>query len=254
MTRFVMVVNMAGNDDLKVYRGEDYVINDSVKIHQCTLGEICDFGEQRYFSLIYTLTSTPTDMKYILFLNDIDWNEISDFELFMMQYTSLDMEDTQILFGDLDFSKYKIYLNQENEEPCIYNPETDSVIDKSVYELIVSYLRKSHCLKKNVERAMTETTKEVLIEEAKEQYEENLNKKYKSMLIPSISTMINMDGFNYTHETIWDIKINAFMDSVNKIQKIKKANLLLQSGYSGFGVDLNKVNKKDLNYFSGSDD
>jgi len=249
-----MVVNMAGNDDLKVYRGEDYVINDSVKIHQCTLGEICDFGEQRYFSLIYTLTSTPTDMKYILFLNDIDWNEISDFELFMMQYTSLDMEDTQILFGDLDFSKYKIYLNQENEEPCIYNPETDSVIDKSVYELIVSYLRKSHCLKKNVERAMTETTKEVLIEEAKEQYEENLNKKYKSMLIPSISTMINMDGFNYTHETIWDIKINAFMDSVNKIQKIKKANLLLQSGYSGFGVDLNKVNKKDLNYFSGSDD
>lgn len=242
------------NDPLQVYRGEDYVINSYIKIHQATLGEICDVGEENYFSVVHSITATPTDMKYLLSLKDIDWNKVDDYELFLMNYQSFIPERTYVLFGDLDFTKYEIMVERDNEELCLYNKENNSVIDKSIYTLIVSYLRKAHGLSRNVERAMTETTKEVLLEEAKEQYESQQNKEYKSTLVPLISTMINMEGFNYTHENIWNMKINAFLDSVRRIQKIKNADILLQSGHSGFGVDLKKINKKQLNYFSESDD
>ena len=36
-----------------------------------------------------------------------DWNEMSNFELFVMLYRSADPECTKLLFGDLDFMKFE---------------------------------------------------------------------------------------------------------------------------------------------------
>ena len=65
--------------------------------------------------------------------------------------------------------------------------------------------------------------------------------------------MINCEGFKYNHTQVWDMKINAFMDSVKRIYKIKNAELLLQSGYSGFGISLKDVDKKQLNWLGELD-
>ena len=65
--------------------------------------------------------------------------------------------------------------------------------------------------------------------------------------------MINSEGFKYNHSQVWDMKINAFMDSVKRIPKIKNAFLLLQSGYSGFGVDLKKIQNKQLDWLGELD-
>ncbi|MDE7238410.1 MAG: hypothetical protein K2N41_01705, partial [Lachnospiraceae bacterium] len=59
---------------------------------------------------------------------------------------------------------------------------------------------------------------------------------------------VNYDGFKRNDQTVWDMNLFAFMDSIRRIDKIRNSNLLLQSGYSGFGVDLKKVNKEELNY------
>ena len=47
--------------ELQLYFGDDYVINDKIKIHQVTIGELADYGEALYFSMIHTLTATPSD-------------------------------------------------------------------------------------------------------------------------------------------------------------------------------------------------
>lgn len=237
------------SDELSIYRGYDYHINDFISVHLPTLGEIQLYGEEKYFQLVRNIIATPTDMKYMLSTINIDWNECDDFTLFLILYRSISQEDVTILFNDLNLLDYEIFTNQENGETVLYNPKTQNIIDRSIYELITNYLRKAHGFEKNVEKAMTETTRIVLLEEAKEQWESSKDKEYKSFLLPLISTMINMEGFNYNHETIWNMKINAFMDSVKRIQNIKNANLLLSSGYSGFGIDLSKINKKELNYF-----
>lgn len=187
-------------------------------------------------------------------MSNIDWNEISDYEAFLMRYRTFTKDLTKIIFGDLDLCEFKIFNRKDNGEIVLYNALKDITIDRSIYEIVVKYLRKTHNLSKNVERAMTETTKIVLLEEAKEQFEMNQDKEYKSVLLPLISRLTNMEGFKYGWTDVWDMKINAFMDAVSSIQHIKNANLLLFSGYSGFGVDLKKVSKDSLNYFARSDE
>ena len=44
------------------------------------------------------------------------------------------------------------------------------------------------------------------------------------------------------------MKLYAFMDSVMRIKKIKNADLLLQSGYSGFGINIKKIDKNEINW------
>jgi hypothetical protein len=47
-------------DELLLYFGDDYVINDQIRIHQPTIGEIVA-GEREYFSMVHTLTAIPSD-------------------------------------------------------------------------------------------------------------------------------------------------------------------------------------------------
>lgn len=68
-----------------------------------------------------------------------------------------------------------------------------------------------------------------------------------------ISAMINSEGFKYNHEQVWNMKINAFMDSVKRIGKIKNAQLLLQSGYSGFGISFDDIDKKQIDWLGELD-
>lgn len=242
------------NDELQIYRGKDYFVSDKIIIHQPTLDEICDWGEQKYFSFVFSFTATPTDLKYQLHKMGKDWNETSDYDLFLLSHRAFTPDLSGLLFKDLNFCDFEICLNKENEEVVLYNREKDIVFDRSIYEITVDYIRKSHNLKKNVEIAMTETTKEVLLEEAKENLEASDSKEYKSFLLPLISTMINMDGFKCSWTDVWGMKINAFMDSVYRIQHIKNADLMLSSGCSGFGVDLKKINKNEINYFYRPDE
>ena len=96
------------NDELKIYRGEDFVVSKHIKIHQATLDEICDYGEQEYYSMVYNLIATPQSYKVQLWDMDIDYTEMTPYELFYkMICGSLSHEKTSILFGDLDFKKFK---------------------------------------------------------------------------------------------------------------------------------------------------
>ena len=119
--------------------------------------------------------------------------------------------------------------------------------------MIVDYLRAVHNIEKDERMPANESTKMILIEDDRDAIEINQRKEYHSQLKNLISSMINCEGFKYNHSQVWDMKINAFMDSVKRITKIKNANLLLQSGYSGFGINLKDVDKKQLNWLGELD-
>ena len=239
------------NDELKIYRGEDFVISDYIRIHQPTLNEICDYGEKEYFSMIYQLCATPQNMKWQLWDAGIDYTEITPYELFYsIIYKMFTIEQTSIIFGDLDFSKFQLMQRKDDESIFLCQVIDDNlvIIDEFTYNMITDYLRKVHDIEKDEKMPANESTKMVLIEDAKDEYEMSKNKEYHSQLKNLISSMINSEGFKYNHSQVWDMKINAFMDSVKRISKIKNAGLLLQSGYSGFGVDLKGIDKKELDW------
>lgn len=240
-------------DELKLYRGIDYPVNNFILIRQPTLGDICSYGEQEYFNMIHTICSVGADMKWQLDDLGIDYTKISDFELF--SYVLIHMltkDQTKILLGDtINFSQMQIMFNadlQENVLVQFLDNGENIQLDRYVYSSIVNIIRKMHRLKRNDELPGNESTKQLLIEDAREAHEENQNKPYKSFLLPLISSMVNSEGFKYNAQDIFNMKIYPFMDAVQRIEKIKNANLLMQSGYSGFGIDLKKIDKETLNW------
>ena len=244
------------NDELKIYRGEDLVVSDHIVIHQPTLSEICDYGERNYYSMIYQLTSTPQSMKSQLWDIGIDYTEITPYQLFYnFLYKIYPQEKTSIIFGNLDLTKFQVMQRKDDESIvlCQYIDNDLVIIDEFTYNMIADYLRAVHNIEKDERMPANESTKMILIEDDRDAIEINQRKEYHSQLKNLISSMINCEGFKYNHSQVWDMKINAFMDSVKRITKIKNANLLLQSGYSGFGINLKDVDKKQLNWIGELD-
>ena len=245
----MIVLERLIKDDLLIYRGNDFIINDKITIHQCTLDEICTYGEYNYFALINTLTAVGADMKFQLFDAGIDYTKISDYQLFYsFLCRGISQEQSSIILGTLDFSKFEILSRQTTGDLVLYDKSDDIIIDEYTYLLIVDALRKMHGLKRNNQIPANESTKQALIDDARDEYIANINKKHTSQLQNMISTMVNSEGFKYNHDEVWNMKINAFLDSVKRISKIKDAGLLLQSGYSGYGVNLKDIPNKRLDW------
>ena len=203
--------------------------------------------------MVYTLCSVGADLKWQLDDIGVDYTQIDDFELFYSLLSrSYSKEQTRILFGDvLDFSEMQLMYNnnlQENVLVQFFDDETYIQIDRYVYNAIVSTLRKIHRIKRNDEIPGNEATRQILIEDARDEYEENKNKPAKPYLLPLVSAMVNSTGFKRDDKSVFGMNIYAFMDSVARISKIKNSELLLQSGYSGFGIDLKKVNSDETNW------
>ena len=257
MTRCVEVGDLLLiNDELKIYRGEDYVVSNYIKIHQPTLDEICDYGEREYYSMIYNITATPQSLKVQLWDMGIDYTTITPFELFYnILYKAYPKEKTSIIFGDLDFTRFQVMQRKDDESILLYQVIDNQpvIIDEFTYNVIMDYLRQVHIIHKDEKIPANNTTKMILIEDDREEYEKNKNKEYHSQLKNMVSAMINSEGFKYNHSEVWNMKINAFMDSVKRISKIKNADLLLQSGYSGFGVNLKEVSNKQIDWLGELD-
>lgn len=275
------------NDELKIYRGDDFVISDEIKIHQPTLGEICSYGEREYYAMVYMLTATPQTMKWQLWdALGIDYTEITPYKLFCtILHNLFNKAQTSILFGDLDITKYEmvkdnkgkvaLYQKLQKNIPVKKNgllnrilqflkkklkiekqtvngmQYVDSFIYEDDYNKIVDYLRESHGIVKDEKIPANETTKMILIEDARDEFLMSQGKEWHSNLKNLVSAMVNSPGFKYTHSDVWDMKINAFTDSVKRISRIKNADLLLQSGYSGFGINLKDISDKQIDWLGG---
>lgn len=48
-------------DELQLYFGDDYIVNDKITIKQPCIGDIITCGEAAYFSMVHTLTAIPSD-------------------------------------------------------------------------------------------------------------------------------------------------------------------------------------------------
>lgn len=232
-------------DQLQLYFGKDYVINDQIKIKQATIGDIVDFGEAQYFGMVHTITAIPSDMKSQLWDIGVDWMEIEDFELFLMLAPTLPFEKTRLLFGDLDFTKLKPYKNHENGDILLADPESGIKIDKLIYLKIVNYLRKVHNITPKIERAANKRTKQILIDEDRMRIQTNKDKPFKSYLLPLISSVKVRMG--YTRDYVRNEGYYEFIDDLSRLQIIHNVDHLLAGCYAGT-IDMKKINKQELNW------
>lgn len=239
-------------DELQMYYGLDYKIDDQITIKQPTMGDIIEFGEHKVFSSIMPFVSNPTTYRLQLWDMGIDWNKISDYELFLTLIQGSNKEDTSLIFGDIDFSSLQPYMNQSNNEIVLMNQDQTLIIDEYKYMHMREYIRLMFNQYPKVEKAKGRATKEAIIDEERikllNEQRLNKNKKNKSIYLPLISAMVNHPGFKYKKNELKEVGIVEFMDSVKRLQVYESTVALMSGIYSGF-CDTSKMNlSKDLNW------
>ena len=236
-------------DKLKLYFGEPYVVNDKIIIRQPSIGEILEYGEKEFYSMLNPFVSNPTSYRLRLWDSGVDWNKISDYELFAALVHEMDVNQTNILFGNVDFSLFERTIKQLNGETSItlYNKKQDIEIDEKTYENIALYVRTMFDIFPKVEKAKGKTTKEAIIDEDRMNLERRKNEEYSSDLLPLISSCLNHPGFKYKKNELREVGIVEFMDSVKRLQIYESTNALLKGMYSGM-VDTSKINKEEFNF------
>lgn len=236
-------------DELQLYVGRDYKVNDYIKIHIPRVGEIVDYGEREYYQMVYSLTAIPSDMKSSLADAGVDYEEISDFELFYFLTRTLSQKQTQILFYDLDFSKMELCKDM-NDKIVMFDMQSGIKLDELSYLKIVKCLRTLHSITPKVEKAANKTTKKILINLDRERIKKQKDEDYKSVLKPLISAMMRYPGFKYKTCELLDCTIYEFMDTVAGAQIYVSSTTLLQGSYSGM-CDTSKISKKEFNWMRG---
>ena len=238
--------NLLEVDELGLYFGDPYKINDYITITLPKIGELVKYGEQQYYNILNTLTSIPSDLKSHLWDNfGIDWTQITDFQLFMMLAPTLPQDKTSILFGDFNFQELQIRENLKNDTVNLVNPKTGAVIDELAYGKIQAYLCSAHNLTKKVEKAANEFTKKFMIDEDRQKIQYQSKQPHKSMLRPLISAVKCRQG--YTLDYIKNMGLYEFFDDLSRLSVIVNTDALLKGVYSGM-VDTKKIPKKDFDW------
>ena len=243
-------------DELKLYMSEDVKIANGIVLRCPKILDIVEYGENAYFSMAQTLCSTPSSMKVALDDMKLNYMKVEDFQLFMMLTQSLTPETTHLLLGDLDLSKFKPHtINNSEEVILVYegteNDESPIVISSIIYEVLVTYIRKMHGFKKQVDKAGNEITRRQLIRLARQDAEIAKNKPHESFLRPIISAVKCRQG--YSMDYIKQMGIFELMDDLSRLNVIVNADAALGGMFSGF-VDTKKMDKTVLNWTRNIED
>lgn len=260
-------------DLLKIYFGDPYPVSENIVIHQPSIQEIMDYGENEFFGMLYCFIGNTTYRKLSLWQSGIDWNRISDFELFCNLVHLLPQEKTQILFGDIDFEKFELYkievelpeippdkkLTRSEKRQRLFdefdlrhvfvNEEQQVVITVDVYKIIARVLREMVQMFPKSEYTVGKTSKELLIQEELEKNAkaEREGTKDSSILQPLVSFCVNHPGFKYKKSELRDVQINEFMDSVKRLQIYESTHALYGGMYSGF-CDTSKIPRSEFDF------
>ena len=238
-------------DELRLYFGDDIKIADGVVLKSPTVGQVVDYGEASYFSVMQTLCATPSSMKVQLDDAKLDWMKVTDWQLFQMVCQSFTPDQTSIVLGDLDLSQLKPHPVGETEEIVLANDDQTIIINEIMYNVLVTYLRKMHGFKKQVDKAGNSMTRKVLLNLARQDAKMAAKKPYKSFLLPLVSSLQGRQ--KYTKDYIRNMGIYEFMNQISRAQIIVQADAALQGSWSGM-VDTKKIPKETFDWMKDISD
>lgn len=232
-------------------RVNDYAVNDKISVHVPTVDEIFDFGDQKYYSMVQSLVATPFDLMVELDDIGVDYESITDYQLFLLMLESISAteDDTSILFGELQLKDFQEAINPKNKERILWNKEQDIVIDQMIAFEICTAIRKIHFWKLPEGRAGNAAAKEYLIERNRKKKMRLAKKPYKSFLENMIISLVNTEEFPYNYETVMGLSIYKLNASWRQIQKKKHWEQTMNGVFFGT-VDTTKINLEKINWLT----
>lgn len=241
-------------DELKYsISGDPYVINDWITITLPTVKETKDFGEDNYNHVLNAFVQKPYDIAVELDDNGIDYQSITDWDLFSRSIIALPMEYTSILIKDVDFTKFRRLFNPENQLWVLVNLEQpEQVIDEAIYRKIVGFLRYVHFISEKVEYDVGNGIAKKFLLDRMRRKQQKLLRDYKngkikkhSRISDMIKYCVNNPGFKYDYEHVMDMKLNLLYESYYFIVHGNERRSLLSGVYAGT-IDPDKMKDKSI--------
>ena len=229
----------------------EYKVNDKISVHVPTVDEIFDFGDQKYYSTVHTLVATPFDLMVELDDIGIDYESITDYQLFvlMMESIAINEDDTTIFFGNLNLKNFQEAVNPKNGEKVLWDKNNDIVIDQMIALEICNAIRKIHFWEAPVGRAGNAEAKRYLIERKRKTKQRLAKKPYKSFLESMIISLVNTEEFPYNYETVMGLSVYKLNASWRQIQKKKHWDQTMNGVYFGT-VDKDKIDWEKISWLS----
>lgn len=249
-------------DRLKILRGRPIKFSDLLTIYQPTLGQIEEAGEQRFFNSIWLLCSAAWDMPSLFADMGIDFMSVPDWQYFIRVACGMNVEDTKLIFGDLDFSKLTpVYYKKDDEsekEIVLVNNEVVTIqgvtyepaqymFTEQMYQTMIPYVREMIGFVHQGRKAANKATAKILIMDDRKNRLRHKNDTYESFFHNGIISLVNTEEFSYTYESVFDITVYQFTKSLIQIQGKKQACCMLQGAMSGF-ADMSKVPQIDMQW------
>ena len=237
---------------LRVYFGDDYVVNDRITIHQPSIQDFIDAdNESDIYHVIAPFTANTTGYRVQLWDIGIDWNKISNLELFSMLIKTIDFKYSQLIFGDINFSTFNLYEKQNGDEKVLtlYSPEMDLEIDEVTMNKMCKYIQfMFSSYPPEEEFTSSKILKQELINNDRQK--QLLRKKEDSVgqsLLSMISFYLNHPGCKYKKNELREVGYFEFMYNIQRLQIYESTRALFGGMYSGM-CDLSKVDKNEFNF------
>lgn len=220
-------------------------ITDKIHIMLPEVGDVLD-NEEDYYVCVSLLTGMPIDFMVQLDDIGVDFSEINDYDLFLILFHTIQSMDTSLLFGNLDLKKFEYGKNTDTGMSVVYDEEDDIVIDRVVQTKIANTLRKIHHLEKDNRKPGNKEAKEYLLERARKKQKRHKRNK-DSQLSQLIIAMVNTEQFKYNFETVRNLTIYQFNESVRQVQHKVDYDNRMHGIYAGT-IDPKSISQDDLNW------
>ena len=224
----------------------DIKITDHISIHVPKLRDIIA-QEDNYYGIVSTITSTPYDLMVQLDEKGIDFTTIDDYELFLITFGALKQEDTSLVFGDLDLALFYPAISPQNNTVVLRCAKTGAQIDRSVHFNICRTLRAIHGLKRNDKMPGNDDAKEYILQREKKKLRRRMSRTENSQLEELIVALVNTEQFSYDYDSVLDLTIYQFNESVRQIVKKIDFDNRMHGIYSGT-VNAKNINPDELNW------
>lgn len=240
---------------------QNYKLDNNLIIHIPTVGEIRridnDFNyEIEYFNLTKLFTSTPCDLMVELDDIGVDYTKVSEYELFLMLFSSILSNRKcpkawDLIFENLDFYNINPKFATIDNNLCVCNNKGNVIFNEEIYRKLSNLIREIINADKNMENynVPVAATRKYIIERQRLKNKRKLqNQKniHESELDSIILYLVNDNNFKYNFNTVNEISIYDLYMSFTQICKNAEISGLTTGIYSG-NVDISKLDKKLLN-------
>ena len=224
----------------------EYEITDRIRVQIPEVGQVLEH-EEDYYNLVSLFTSTPIDFIAELDEAGIDFTKINEYELLLYVFPAIAQKDTSIMFGDLDFTKFRYATSEKTNMPVLLDCENDIVIYRIVHMKIADTLRKLHHLEKNNKKPANDEAKNYLLDRARKKKKRKKKKSDFSYLESLIISAVNTSEFKYDYESVRHLTIYQFNESVKQVARKIDFDNRMHGVYSGT-IDVKELKQDDLSW------